>query len=257
MTEIRTIRADEAEGFLRLLCGVFDLDYQRAHSVFFSEPLFDLDRKWALFEDGVITSILTTTGLEFGWGRAIGIAGVATRPERRSLGYATRLLEHVMGVASQRGETGALLFAREPSLYEKLGFKVVDLVVRGHLGAQEDEGIPDSLTYHDVRAIYTRWAEADAARLRRDEKRWNYWKWHYRVCSPYGSGYLCVEGSVLREAILDAPSHNLPLPAGAEWFGLATMAKRLGITLTDSKFELYLMGRSIPMQPQMFMTDQF
>jgi hypothetical protein len=61
VTEIRTIHESEGETFLRLMCGVFGLDFNRAYDVFFTEPLFDLDRKWALFEGNEMVSILTTS----------------------------------------------------------------------------------------------------------------------------------------------------------------------------------------------------
>ena len=77
MTEIRPIRLDETDAFLRILCTVFELDFFRAQGLFREEPLFDIDRKWALFERGEMVSILTTTPLIFGWGKANGIAGVA------------------------------------------------------------------------------------------------------------------------------------------------------------------------------------
>ena len=61
MTEIRTIKESEGEAFLQLLCNVFKLDFDRAFSIFFSEPLFDLDRKWAMFDGPDMISISTTS----------------------------------------------------------------------------------------------------------------------------------------------------------------------------------------------------
>ena len=76
MTEIRPIRLDETDTFLQILCDVFGLDFFRAQGLFKEEPLFDLSRKWALFEGDEMVSILTTTPLIFGWGREIGRAHV-------------------------------------------------------------------------------------------------------------------------------------------------------------------------------------
>ena len=109
MIEIRPIRKSEAESFLTLLCNVFDLDIVRARHVFFKEPMFDLERKWALFEDGELRTILTTAPLEFGFGRAFGVAGVATEPKHQGRGLAQRIIEHVLAHGASIGEPGCLL----------------------------------------------------------------------------------------------------------------------------------------------------
>ena len=131
MIEIRRIAIGEAEQFLELLCGVFHLDVSRARPVFYDAVLFELDRKWALFEDGIMTSILTTTGLTFGWGRCIGVAGVATSPVSQGKGHAQRLLEVVLEQAKIDGEAPAMLFAHQQTLYRRVGFTLNDEVVRG------------------------------------------------------------------------------------------------------------------------------
>ena len=89
---------------------------------FFTEPLFDLSRKWALFDKGRMVSILTTSPLIFGWGRAFGVAGVATRLECRGEGYASRLLNSVFEESQALGEPAGLLFAKgqDPVRSERL-----------------------------------------------------------------------------------------------------------------------------------------
>jgi len=257
MTDIRPIQNSEAETFLDLLCGVFDLDYARAHSIFFTEPLFDLDRKWALFEGNRMVSILTTVPLEFGWGKAIGIAGVATHRGRQGEGHASRLLTHVIGASAKAGETGAMLFARDTRLYEGVGFKVLDEVVRGPVIARPEEQIPDGIGFETVKGIYDDWSHRNVNRLRRDALRWQYWKWNLRVSTIFHDGYLCFEGGVVREVVLDKPANDWTLPPETEWLGLSSMADRLGARLRDPEMELYLMGAGIPGQPEFFMTDQF
>ena len=96
MIEIRPIHRQEADTFLELLCKVFALDLARAKHVFFKEPMFDLERKWALFEDGKMLSILTTTPLQFGFGKAFGIAGVATEESARGRGLGGQILGRVL-----------------------------------------------------------------------------------------------------------------------------------------------------------------
>lgn len=254
--EVRPIRREEAEPFLELLCGVFGLDLTRAHSIFFTEPMFDLNRKWALFEGSQMVSILTTTPLLFGWGRAFGIAGVATRKDRRGQGFGGQLLERVLLESRRRGEEGALLFARERGLYERLGFRTLDEVIRAEVACEPSE--PDEPFEQDVvRKIYAAWAARHPARLRRDALRWKYWNWHYRMCSPFQNGYLCYEPGLVRELIFSDPVERLPVPKDSEWFGLSSMARELGLRISNPRHELHFMGYNIPILPQMFMTDQF
>ena len=255
--ETRPIRAAEAETFLHLLCNVFDLDYNRAHRIFFTEPMFDLSRKWALFDGGEMVSILTTVPLDFGWGRAIGIAGVATIVERQNQGYAGRLLSAVLNAAEGEGEKGALLFARDPKLYSKIGFEIIDEVVKGEiLSAPEQEPFA-LMEFHQVQTLYDHWSLQDPNRLRRDEKRWGYWRWNLRVCTAFEDGYICTEAGVVRECVKTTQPRAWPLPPGAEWRGLASMAKHVGIPLKSQDRDLHLMARNVPGLPQMFMTDQF
>lgn len=254
--EIRPIRAGEAEKFLGLLCRVFGLDVHRAHRIFFSEPMFDLSRKWALFDGDEILSILTTVPLEFGWGRGIGIAGVATKEECQGRGYAGLLLQTVLVHAESQGETISLLFAKNPTLYRKLGFEVADEVVRAPINGTPERN-PELLEFNEVQRIYETWALQNPARLRRDERRWGYWRWNLRMCTKAGDGYMCGEAGVLREIVTFEPLEVWRVPPGTEWLGLHSMAAHLDIPLRSPEHELYFMARNAPNIPQLFMTDQF
>ncbi|MFY9235056.1 MAG: GNAT family N-acetyltransferase [Fimbriimonadaceae bacterium] len=255
--EIRRIRPDESDQFLNLLCSVFGLDQSRAQGIFYNEPMYDLQRKWAMFCGNEMISILTTVPLEFGWGRAIGIAGVATNPSHQRKGYASRLLERVLVDAEQEGEPAALLFARAVELYEAIGFTKLDDVIRGQIGGCRDDGMGSVLEFDQVRPLYEQWALAHPARLRRDEQRWKYWRWTLRFCTRLDDGYACLEGNIMRECVTDRPCSAWPIGRGAEWFGTTHMAERLGLQLDKRAFDLHFMGYKIPTMPQMFMTDQF
>lgn len=255
--EIRPIRPDEAEEFLSLLCTIFGLDASRARHVFYSEPYFDLQRKWALFREGRIVSILTTTPMQFGWGKAFGIAGVGTRPEQRGEGYGGRLLAHVCEVAQAQGESAACLFAHRPELYARNGFQVLDEVIRGELVVSPVWQPAKPMPSEEVEAIYDAWAEEHDDRLRRDEQRWRCWRWSLKVCEPFDQGYVCLEASVVREALLAHRHDSWPVPAGTKWFGLRSMTQMLGVPLRSAQPELLLMARGMDQPPQMFMTDQF
>lgn len=257
MTEIRTIREDEGEAYLEFICEVFELDYDRAEPIFFNEPMFDLDRKWALFEGTRMVSILATSPLQFGWGRAIGIAGVATRKAERREGYASKLIERVLRESDKRGEGPALLFAQKLELYESLGFEPIDRVVQAPIIVDHKTSDEEMLSPGQVRPLYDAWAEADMSRLRRDHRRWNYWKWHNRTSLAVGDGYLCYENELLREAVVTPGMKSLPLPSATEWFGLSVMADLLELPILVPRVELVLMGRNFPGVPQFFLTDQF
>lgn len=256
MTDIRPIHRNEAETFLELLCDVFALDTNRAYEVFFSEPLYDLNRKWALFEGPEMVSILTTTPLRFGWGRAFGVAGVATRKDRQGEGHATKLLQRVLREGERNGEPAALLFARQMGLYERNGFEPLDRVIRATVrtNMDEDGAILEGTEMCD---IYDQWANAHPDRLRRDAKRWEYWRWNYRVTTAFADGYLCHEAGTLREAIYTGRHASLPLATDSEWLGTTFMADQLELPLENPVVDLYLMGYRVPGIPQLFMTDQF
>lgn len=255
--EIRAIRSDEADAFLRLLCRSFDLDLARARSVFYSEPLFDLKSKWALFDGRLIRSILTTTQLDFGWGSAIGIAGVTTDSSYRGLGLGESLVRHVLDEAASRGIHAAMLFAQQTTLYSRAGFEVVDHVVRGTLRVEHSPRPLPRIRPTQVRKLYDAWSAASPHRLRRDDRRWSYWTWMNRTCEALPHGYLCFEPSLCREVVAPAPVGGLPVLPGTEWLGLRSMTRSLGLDLSDEREELYLMARGIPHLPELFMTDQF
>lgn len=256
MREIRPIRETECQEFLQLLCDVFALDFNAAYAIFFTEPFFDLNRKWALFEAGEMISILTTTPLIFGWGRAIGIAGVATRPSRQQEGHASRLLQKVLSVADRNGEGAALLLATDLRIYEKNDFEPIDRVIRAELKCR-DEREPVQFSTGETRFIYDAWAEAHPDRLRRDEQRWKFWDWNFRIATQFQDGYLCAEPGLLREAIYSPAAASLPLPRNSEWFGTTFITDQLELPVDRIRVEMYLCGHNFPGIPQMFMTDQF
>lgn len=252
--EIRPINAGEQDAFLRLLCEVFDLDFGRASTVFFHEPYFDLKRKWALFEGDQMVTILTTVPLSFGWGEAIGIAGVATRLQDRGRGMAGCLIEHV---TKAEQPTATFLFAKDPSLYRRLGFEVVGEVIRANFDVN---GAPVSdtefLSLDEVRATYNGWAKESLNRLIRDERRWQYWSWNLRSAAPLGDGYVCVEHETVREVIPIGQVDWASLST-SEFFGLRNVAISLDLPLMNIRWESHLMALGASESPELFLTDQF
>jgi GNAT superfamily N-acetyltransferase len=254
--EPRRIRADEAGQFLKLLCDVFSLDHKRAELIFYNEPMFDLERKWALFDGPRMVSILTTVPLQFGWGRAIGIAGVATIQAMQGKGCASILLDHVVRDAVKAGEGTAFLFARQTGVYARCGFSVLDEVVRAPIINACDDVPAQLMNFETIREIYAKWESQNPARLQRDARRWKYWEWTLRMCIPMQGGYACLEGDLLRECISE-PMERMPVGKNTQWLGLRSMASACQIPLGSEHFDLFLMGINAPEIPQMFMTDQF
>lgn len=257
MIEIRRIRNDEAEQFLDLLCAVFHLDISRARPVFYDAVLFDLARKWALFEGKEMCSILTTTGLTFGWGRCIGIAGVATKPAYHGRGYATRLLETVLDAAEAEGEGPAMLFAHQETVYKRVGFDLVDEVVRGNIATSGAPVNAESLSSNVIQSHYARWSAESSDRLVRTPDRWRYWGMACRVCESICDGYYIPEPGLIREIVTFGPCPKWEVPFGSQWYGLRSVTKACDVPMKRCKTELLFMTRGVPGQPQMFMTDQF
>jgi GNAT superfamily N-acetyltransferase len=257
MIEVRTIQPNETEAFLQLLSDAFAIDPNRARRAFYSDPFFDLNRKWALFDHGQMRSILTTTPLLFGWGRAFGIAGVATQSQFRGQGYGKFLLESVLRHGQNVGEPTALLFAHQTTVYERCGFTLLDHVISGTIRLDGDPGHARNLDIPVVQQKYTAWSERSVNRLRRDERRWRYWSWVYRPCEPFGDGYICHEPNLCREAIPGAGQTVWPVPPNTRWLGLRSLTDALGVPLTDQREEMMLMGYQVPGAVEMFMTDQF
>ncbi len=252
MIECRPIVRAEAPAYLRLLCRVFELDYIRAEQIFFHEPFFDLNRKWALFDDGIIRCVLTTVPLHFGIGDAIGIAGVATAHDHRRRGLGQRLVE-----AALVGEERVLLFAKAEGLYRRSGLSVIDHVIRARFEDVPIDADAEVLTFEEIQQVYNAWEVGSPFRLQRDATRWEFWKWNLRMCSQVPGGYFCQEGDTVRECVYDAPPARWPVFENAEWLGLRSMATRLELPLRGEQEELILMGKGFPEPPQMFMTDQF
>jgi hypothetical protein len=230
------------------------LDHGRARTAFFSEPYFALDRKWAYFKEGKIVSILTVVPVEFGDGKGIGIAGVATTEDHRGEGFAGELLNTVCIHYSANDAGRALLFARAESLYLKAGFRELDKVFVQPL-APGRAGHPKPVDRNIVRSTYNAWAEADDHRLRRDDARWNYWSWTFRTPLALNGGYFCYETNRIREII---PTYErLPISDMVDFYGTAEVAKNIGVELTNPTVDLLLMGRHFDYVPQIMMTDQF
>ncbi len=259
MIVCRPITRTEADQFLEILCTVFELSVQRASPVFFNEPSFDVNRKWACFENGTMKSILTSTPLIFGSSdqkRAMGIAGVATLPEAQGKGFAGMLVKSILEYGRNNNEPRALLFAKNPSLYTQLGFEVLDEIVEGPIECDGEDELQDDLDFDSVHKIYDEFSAQDDSWLHRDDLRWAVWKWSVRCCQPTPSGYICHEGMTIREAIFPNPG-GWPISRGTNWMGLKSVTEAIQVPTTPKPTGSSLMGIGFDFAPQMFLTDQF
>lgn len=257
MISIRPIERHECSQFLKILCTVFDLDFQRAEGVFYEEPHFDLARKWALYDSDQMVSILTTTPLQFGSIRAMGIAGVATIPSKRNQGLANHLVNHVLEHGATIGESRALLFAQRTNLYESCGFTIIDHVVKGEIRTSLDYLDKDRLEFDSVRAKYQGWCSIHPSFLVRSPKGWEAWKWNFKVCEAVDEGYVCFEANTIREMVTCPGQESWPVGPNCEWYGLKAVTELLQVPADVHPTGLMLLGHSIDFTPLMFMTDQF
>jgi predicted N-acetyltransferase YhbS len=257
LIEIRPIQYAEAETFLQLLCDVFDIEFQRAKSVFFAEPSFDLNRKWALFESGKMVSILTTTPIQIGAQPAVGIAGVATVASEQRRGLAQKLIERVMECSREKGEQNIYLFARDATVYSRCGFETIDSVVQGTINPDPEINEVETMPAMKVRATYDRWAKEGSDRFVRTRVRWDVWNWACRICEPAHDGYICYEMTTVREAILPLGLSTWPVSPGTDWLGLAHTTSVLEVPVASIPTGLFLMATPGAPLPVMFMTDQF
>jgi hypothetical protein len=149
------------------------------------------------------------------------------------------------------------LFAKDPRVYESIGFRILDEVIQGPMTYDPEAKPHRLLSLEESQAIYNAWAEKDPNRLRRDAQRWSYWTWNLRFCTAFSDGYVCQEGAIIREAIFSQPMIPWPMSEACEWSGLKSVAELLEVPLLRSTFSTHFMGYGIDAPPVMFQTDQF
>lgn len=249
---VRRVHRHEEDAYLGLLCQAFGLNTGQSALAFYSDPLFSQRERWALFKGGEIIGTVSTLALTFGHGVVTGISNVAIHPELRGQGHAQRMLEAVLGAVGP-----ACLFANRPELYRRLGFEVVDEVLRGRLPTEDLGGALARTDGSVARRVYERWAGEDACRLIRDDSRWEYWTWAKGVPYVLGNGYLKLDSGATREMVVEPDCWPLDMNGRVEWIGLRSMTRDQGIPLQASELELLFMTVGIDWVPQMFLTDQF
>lgn len=251
MRTVRPLHRSESRAFIDLMCECFHLEHVNDLATHTADPHWVRSTRWGLFLNEELVSILSAAPLQFGWGRAIGIASVATKSSFRGDGMALQLLGEVIAAANASGFEGAVLFANHENLYRRAGFELIDTVISGTLVRVSDSAKP--VARSEVRTLYDKWSFSDPSRLRRTASDWSRWRSRWRDCHLSGGGYVAVDCGQVREAVNAA--EPLPVEPGVKWYGLNSMSD--GFEMSDRCDELLVMARGIPGLPQMFMTDQF
>ncbi|MBW7928999.1 MAG: GNAT family N-acetyltransferase [Fimbriimonadaceae bacterium] len=249
---VRRVSRGEEDAYLALLCLAFGLNAGQSALAFYSDPLFAQRGRWALFDGEQLIGSVSTLELPFGRGVLAGVSNVAIHPERRGQGHAQRMLEAILDAVGP-----ACLFANRPELYRRLGFEVVDEVVRGRLPTNPGRGKLARMSVEEVRLRYESWSGADDRRFVRDEGRWNYWSWAKGVPYALGGGYLKLDSGTTRELLVPPDGWPLDLGGHVEWIGLSAVTRDLAIPLLTRDSELLFMTTGADWVPQMFLTDQF
>ena len=120
------------------------------------------------------------------------------------------------------------------------------MVVRGPIVTDELGDAITTFPFQRVQSRYNEWAAQDPSRLRRNERRWRYWRWIPRTCEPAPGGYVCVEPHLCREALVAPGLERWPVMPGTSWLGLESLTKALGVPLSSYDKELFVMAHSMP-----------
>jgi GNAT superfamily N-acetyltransferase len=195
MIEVRSPRPEELDEMLSVMCDAFNLPFAPARDIFYRDPYFDVRHKRILVANGRIESCLTIVDAPIVIGSAVvrvaGVAGVATRPEARRQGYATRMIQEVLPLLAEDGFGLAALFAAEPSFYLRLNWQPaqaqiqasvpITALVASRYGRYVRPALPSDLA--EMMRLYEDWSRERSGCRVRDEKRWRYLFEHvkYRV----------------------------------------------------------------------------
>jgi predicted acetyltransferase len=193
---------------LAIMCESFGLPFQAAREIFYGDPYFDLANKQVLRQDGAVVSVLTIVDTTCWLGgsliRMAGIAGVATRPDVRKMGYAAELLTQTLALLRGRGFPLVGLVPFSHDYYRRLGFETASIACRYMTSPSTLPAYPETRAVRlarpddvpDLVRIYLEMARGQALHCERDEKRWHYILDHVKQRVVWAAGGR-VEGYVL------------------------------------------------------------
>ena len=124
--EIRTIAQEELEAFRRCQAYAFGNEFNPEH-LEVGRPLFEFDRNLAALDGGLIvgTAGVFNFQMTVPGERSIPTAGVtmvSVRPTHRRRGIITGVMRRQLEQVRERGESVAILWASESSIYGRFGY---------------------------------------------------------------------------------------------------------------------------------------
>ena len=220
-TEIRTIRADELDAYVRLDSYAFG--YEATAEVFeVYRRDYPLDWLVAAFVDGRMVAHLTHLPYRLSLnGREIslcGIADVATWPEDRRQGHVGALLRDCLVRARDAGQSLSMLYPTVPALYRHFGWATAavqrEYAVRPSdlrfVGPPAEGGRVERLTIDQwpmVAPIYDGLLAGANCALVRGEREWT--RWHPERASEHLVGWR-GGGGALDGYLLHRPPRQSP-----------------------------------------------
>ena len=187
--ECGEVREAELPEFLALMTDAFGLEAEGAARVFQSDPYFSLSNKRVLRHHGKIVSILTLVereaSLRDNLFSMVGLCGVATLPEHRKKGFASRLIGDTLTRLRHKKVPFVLLNPIEADYYRRLGWEYAvfsdRLVTKpAQLPVTPEIAQVCTLSRHDIYALSLIYDETASEGtlgsfiLTRDTKRWNF-----------------------------------------------------------------------------------
>jgi N-acetylglutamate synthase-like GNAT family acetyltransferase len=220
--EVRPVREQEITQVLALWRAVWpDAPPGHFDRYFTGDENFQPEYTRIAVADGRVVSAAHVVRRTVSCGDAVltlgGLANVATAPEFRGRGFASRVTEAALAVMAGDAMDLALLFSSEPGLFERFGFErlpaeAVSGAIRqkpahtyGYATVRPYEDRDDAVL-HLVHAVFNRHRPLA---VRRSEPYWRDWVGAYRGQSPHRARVAEVEGAVVGYCL-----HDLDVDAG-------------------------------------------
>lgn len=188
--EIRRIRDDELPAYVETLTTAFlerpDVEKVAAEM----QPLWDLERTWAAFDDGRMCGTFRSWATELtvpGGVRLPGaaVSAVTVLPTHRRRGILRGMIDAEHGAIRERGEAVGLLYASEYPIYGRFGYGpacreaiwTLDTNRSTFLG-DPTGGVelvkPDQDAATAMKAVFDDWRGRQVGEIRRRDVRWEY-----------------------------------------------------------------------------------
>jgi predicted acetyltransferase len=127
MSDVRTITPEELPAWMRVMGIAFHETFDPGPVAEVVREIYDLERVWAGFADGVLVSTLRGMGTRLtvpGGAQvpATALSAVTVLPTHRRRGLLTRMIAAEHAASRDRGEPLGLLYASEYPIYGRFGY---------------------------------------------------------------------------------------------------------------------------------------